>query len=141
MYLNSQELWVLLNYGCLLPSEWRCYYAVRMYIFWDDNAKAHLIFCSLPVWPNCTMHNTVSGTHCRLQIYLSNLFDELLKSDRNLTLCRIPVRFLPDIYLFHQSKHLHFITMTIYLSSSKVSNLILLRYLSKLGLILKVYRK
>lgn len=115
---NSQELliWVIVDYGCLLPFEIRCYYVVRMYIFWDDNAKAHLIFCFLPVWPNCTMHNAVSGTHCRLQINLSNLFDELLKSDRNLTLGRIPV-LLPPRHLslspikapgFYNNDHLSF---------------------------------
>lgn len=109
-------IWVIVDYGCLLPFEIRCYYVVRMYIFWDDNAKAHLIFCSLPVWPNCTMHNAVSGTHCRLQINLSNLFDELLKSDRNLTLGRIPV-LLPPRHLslspikapaFYNNDHLSF---------------------------------
>lgn len=110
---NSQEL--NLSYSRL-----RMFASVRntlllccSYVY---NAKAHLIFCSLPVWPNCTMHNAVSGTHCRLQINLSNLFDELLKSDRNLTHGRIPV-LLPPRHLslspikapaFYNNDHLSF---------------------------------
>lgn len=114
---NSQELliWVIVDYGCLLPFEIRCYYVVRMYIFWDNNAKAHLIFCSLPVWPTvqCTMLCRVHIVACRLiyLIYLMNFSNQIeIWPSAGYLFC-----FLPDIYLCHQSKHLHFTTMTIYL--------------------------
>lgn len=70
-------------------------------------------FCLFGPTVQCTMLCRVHIVACRLiyLIYLMNFSNRIeIWPSAGYLFC-----FLPDIYLCHQSKHLHFTTMTIYL--------------------------